>query len=220
MKKVISAGIVIFRQTEEGIKFLILYHGRNYWNFPKGKIEGDERSWQTAFREVREETGLKSSELKLLGNFKTYEKFVYKEGPDDIFKIVILYLAETTQSTIILKEYHEGYGWFTLSEAKRILAKYKYSIKILEKAYAYIKKPAQLQAQNEKQENVGQQQQPRHHRPHYRSGPRHPQRRGFNIQRGGHYRRPNPGMAPSGQNNEPKPELPANPVPPSDTFQS
>ncbi|MST04184.1 MAG: NUDIX domain-containing protein [Candidatus Pacebacteria bacterium] len=211
MKKVISAGIVIFRQTEEGIKFLILYHGRNYWNFPKGKIEGDERSWQTAFREVREETGLKSSELKLIGNFKTYEKFVYREGPDDIFKIVILYLAETTQSTIILKEYHEGYGWFTLPEAKRILAKYKYSIKILEKAYAYIKKPEELQAENAKQENP--QTQP--HRPHYAGSIRHPQRRNFNIQRSGHYRRHPQGLAPSGTSNEPKPELPTSPVPPS-----
>ena len=213
MKKVISAGIVIFRQTEEGIKFLILYHGRNYWNFPKGKIEGEERSWQTAFREVREETGLKSSELKLLGNFKTYEKFVYREGPDEIFKIVILYLAETTQSTIILKEYHEGYGWFTLSEAKRILAKYKYSIKILEKAYAYIKKPAQLQAQNEKQESANQ---PQSQRPNYQGGPRHPQRRSFNVQRSGNFRGYPRTVAPGGASNEPKPELPSNPMPPSD----
>jgi 8-oxo-dGTP pyrophosphatase MutT (NUDIX family) len=34
----ISAGIIIYRKTKDGVKFLILYHGRGYWNFPKGKI--------------------------------------------------------------------------------------------------------------------------------------------------------------------------------------
>jgi len=35
----ISAGIIIYRRTLKGPKFLLLYHGNNYWNFPKGKIE-------------------------------------------------------------------------------------------------------------------------------------------------------------------------------------
>ena len=34
----ISAGIIIYRRTGEGPKFLLLYHGGRYWNFPKGKI--------------------------------------------------------------------------------------------------------------------------------------------------------------------------------------
>ncbi|MBI3114736.1 MAG: NUDIX domain-containing protein, partial [Candidatus Harrisonbacteria bacterium] len=48
MKKTVSAGIIIFRRTKEGLKYLLLYVGRGYWNFPKGKIEKAERSWQTA----------------------------------------------------------------------------------------------------------------------------------------------------------------------------
>jgi hypothetical protein len=40
MQKVISAGIIVFRRTPEGIKYLVLYQGRNYWNFPKGKKVG------------------------------------------------------------------------------------------------------------------------------------------------------------------------------------
>ena len=58
MKKVISAGIIIFRKVKGDCKFLLLYHGHNYWNFPKGKLEATERSWQAALREVREDTGL------------------------------------------------------------------------------------------------------------------------------------------------------------------
>ncbi len=39
--KEISAGIIIYRkaQTKAEIKFLLVYHGGGYWNFPKGKIE-------------------------------------------------------------------------------------------------------------------------------------------------------------------------------------
>jgi 8-oxo-dGTP pyrophosphatase MutT (NUDIX family) len=139
-QRIISAGIIVFRKTREGIKFLILYHGRDYWNFPKGKLEQSERSWQAAFREVREETGLKSTELKLIGNFKAFEKFFYRRGNEKIFKVVILYLAETRQAQITVSDEHEGYGWFKFSEAKKIMGRYKDSIKILEKAYNFIQR--------------------------------------------------------------------------------
>lgn len=139
MQKIISAGIIVFRRTREGIKFLILYHGRNYWNFPKGKVESEERSWQAALREVREETGLKSTELRFMGGFKTYERFMYSRGKDKIFKIVILYLAETRQPKITVSDEHEGYGWFTFSEARRILSKYRDSVNILQRAYDFLR---------------------------------------------------------------------------------
>ena len=140
MKKIISAGVIIFRRTREGLKFLLLYHGRNYWNFPKGKIEAGERSWQSALREVREETGLKASELKFIENFKAYERFMFRHGKERVFKIVILYLAETKQPRIAVSWEHEGYGWFTYNEAKKVLSQYHENTKILTTAYDFLKK--------------------------------------------------------------------------------
>lgn len=145
LQKIVSAGIIVFRRTDEGVKFLILYHGGDYWNFPKGKLEAAERSWQAAFREVREETGLKRNELKLVGDFKAFEKFFFKRGSEKIFKVVILYLAETTQSRITLSHEHEGYGWFTFSQAKKILSHHKDNLRILNQAHAYMHRPAQHQ---------------------------------------------------------------------------
>lgn len=141
MRKVISAGIIIFRRTREGFKFLLLYHGRNYWNFPKGKLEASERSWQAAFREVQEETGLKQSELRQIRDFKTYERFMMG-GKNGVFKIVILYLAETRQSKVTVSDEHEGYGWFTFSEAKRVLSKYSENVRILTTAHEFLRKAA------------------------------------------------------------------------------
>ncbi|MBI4193355.1 MAG: NUDIX domain-containing protein [Candidatus Colwellbacteria bacterium] len=144
MQKVVSAGIIVFRRTKEGIKFLLLYHGRNYWNFPKGKIESEEKSWQTAVREVHEETGLKANDLAFVGGFKAHERFTYQRGNEKIFKIVILYLAQTSQSHIITEEgKHEGYGWFTFSEARRVLEKHTDSQKILQRAHDFLRAKSQ-----------------------------------------------------------------------------
>ncbi len=140
MRKVISAGIIIFRKTSEGFKFLLLYHGRNYWNFPKGKLEAAERSWQAAFREVHEETGLKPSELRLMENFKAYERFTFGKDKGQVFKIVILYLAETRQPKITVSHEHEGYAWFTFSEARKVLSKYHENIRILTTAHDFLRK--------------------------------------------------------------------------------
>ncbi len=140
----ISAGIIIYRKTPQGFKFLILYHGRNYWNFPKGKIQSEEKSWQAAVREVAEETGLKLSDLKFKKNFKTYEKFVFWRRLNNknikVFKIVIFYLAETKKPTIRVSSEHEGYAWFTYREAIKILSKYKDNQRILTQANNFLRR--------------------------------------------------------------------------------
>lgn len=142
--KVISAGIIIFRITKTGPRFLLLYRARGVWDFPRGRMEGGERSWQTAFREVSEETGLKKSDLEVQRNFKVYEKFPYNRGQQKFFKIVIFYLAETKKSEVRLSFEHEGYGWFSYHEARRYLSRYPARVAILRRAVGYIKDQAAL----------------------------------------------------------------------------
>lgn len=138
-QKSVSAGIIIFRRSSEGIKFLLLYHGKGYWNFPKGRLEAGERSWQAAFREVREETGLKSTDLKLVQDFKSFEKFYFHHAGQKIFRVIILYMAETTKKAIVLEGDHEdGYGWFSFAEAKKMLSKHKDNLSILQRAYNFL----------------------------------------------------------------------------------
>lgn len=103
-------------------------------------MESGERSWQSAFREAKEETGLKASELRQLRNFRAYERFSFRRGKDQIFKVVILFLAETRQPNITVSDEHEGYGWFTYSEARKLLSKYQENVHILDTAYNFLKK--------------------------------------------------------------------------------
>lgn len=138
MKREITAGIIVFRRTREGLKFLILYHRGGYWNFPKGHIEAEEKSWQAALREVREETGLKSTELRFEQNFKERQQFIFNREKEKIFKIVILFLAETHQPRITVSDEHAGYGWFACPDAIKILGKYKDNVRILQRAYGFL----------------------------------------------------------------------------------
>ena len=170
-KKEISAGFIVFRRTAEGLKFLLLYHGHNYWNFPKGKIESEEKSLEAAFRETKEEAGLAKQELRMAKNFKVYQKFSFRrrfyqpgsprpnkeqimvrpirltqggrgspqeEEPQNIFKIVIFYLAETRNPRIRISSEHQGYAWFLYPEAIKIMNRYKSNQKILKQAYDFI----------------------------------------------------------------------------------
>jgi len=140
--KEISAGFIVFRKTPKGPEFLVLYHRGGYWNFPKGKIENEERSFETAIRELKEETGISRNEIKIIPNFKTSEKYAFwkNEGNKNsrVFKIVIFYLAETQKSEIRLSKEHGGYAWFAFKDAMKILEKYKDSQRVLREARNFI----------------------------------------------------------------------------------
>ncbi|PIR44037.1 hypothetical protein COV23_02065 [Candidatus Wolfebacteria bacterium CG10_big_fil_rev_8_21_14_0_10_31_9] len=153
MEKEISAGIIIYRKTNKGPKFLLLYHGHNYWNFPKGKLETGqkfieggmvqerEKSFHAAIREVREETGLGRNDLKFFGLFRASEQFTFWRQNKKIFKTVIFYLAETPKKDIKLSSEHEGFGWFSYKEAVKTLGNRKGNQIVLKQAFDALQKP-------------------------------------------------------------------------------
>lgn len=141
MQREISAGIIVYRKTNQGIRFLLLYHGGRYWNFPKGHIEAEEKALQAAIRETMEEAGLKRADLKIDNNFRQVEKFTFFKGKAKVFKTVIFYLAETKNREIRVSHEHEGFGWFSYKEAINLLSKYKDSAALLKRANYFIQRP-------------------------------------------------------------------------------
>ncbi len=143
-----SAGIVVYRRTSEGPKFLLLYHGGRYWNFPKGHVEllkGNdgsqpvrETSFRAAIRETCEETGLRESELKLRHGFRTLERYLFNKNKTRVSKIVIFYLAETKQRQIRISDEHEGFGWFKYKDALRLLSAYRENALVIRRAHSFI----------------------------------------------------------------------------------
>ena len=136
----ISAGIVVYRETQEGPKFLLLYHGGNYWNFAKGKIEVGEKSFEAAVRETLEETGLKAEDMRIKNRFKAYEKyFFFNKDKNKVFKTVVFYLGEVKRKDIKISDEHHGFGWFLYRDARRLLKTYRDSESVLRKAYDFVR---------------------------------------------------------------------------------
>lgn len=139
-RKQIVAGFVVYRRTSDGIKFLLLYRRGNYWNFPKGHFEPGETSIDAALRELEEETGIKKSELRIVPNFRAYERFFFKIGNEGIYDTVILFLAETHQAEIRIEpREHSGFGWFLYHDALSVIGKkYGDTRKVLKQAVDFL----------------------------------------------------------------------------------
>lgn len=126
----VSAGIIIYRVTTEGPKFLLLYNGGDYWNFPKGKLAEGERNFQAALREVWEETGISERNLRFQNWFQVEDRFTYVRDRKRIFKTVTYFLAETNTQEVHIKllpenhqgERHDGYGWFSYRHANKLVS--------------------------------------------------------------------------------------------------
>jgi 8-oxo-dGTP pyrophosphatase MutT (NUDIX family) len=115
-----SAGAVVFRRSERGVRLLVLRAYQN-WDFPKGLVEGGEDQLACARREVAEETGLAEVEFPFGDEHK--ETLPYSGR-----KVARYYLAETDQEKITLPvspelgrpEHHE-YRWVSFDEAEELL---------------------------------------------------------------------------------------------------
>ena len=157
-KQQVVAGFVVFRSTPDGVKYLLLYRRGNYWNFPKGHFEAGEQSLDAALRETEEETGIKRSELRIIPNFRGYERFHFRVGDERIHDTVILYLAETHQANVrISPREHSGFAWFLYHDAVAILGKKYVGTKhVLKQAHDFLR---QARARNTKHHPKG----PRRH---------------------------------------------------------
>ncbi len=129
MRREISAGGVVWNRQLG--RFLLIRDSYGRWALPKGLIEKGESPEQAALREITEETGLKGLRaIERLGEVK----YFYKLGGEDIFKIVVLFLVETTDAEPKpdLDEI-QGAEWFEPGRAAELVA-YKNTREIMRKA--------------------------------------------------------------------------------------
>ncbi|HEV8289800.1 MAG TPA: NUDIX hydrolase [Candidatus Norongarragalinales archaeon] len=88
--------------------------GKLAWQLPGGKIDWGETPEHAAIREVKEETGLTATKLKLAGIFSSK---IHSRG-SEYFVIGPVYFAKAKGKVNISHE-HVDYAWFSLPEALR-----------------------------------------------------------------------------------------------------
>jgi len=116
MGKRMSAGVVIVRETPQGMRFLLLRAFR-HWDFPKGAVEVGETPLAAARREVAEEAGI--TELEFAWGVDYQDTSPYDRG-----KVARYYLARTSSELVELKANpttgeleHEEYRWLRFEDA-------------------------------------------------------------------------------------------------------
>ena len=107
----------VYQQTDKGLKFLILKRNEkklyeHLWQGVAGKIEKDEESWQTAIRELKEETGLDPVKMFVADHVS---QFYEKHG--DRVNLVPVFGIEVDSKNVILSDEHIEYKWVDFKEA-------------------------------------------------------------------------------------------------------
>ena len=133
MGREISAGVILFRNQPQR-EYLLLDYG-SHWDFPKGHIEAGENPQTTAARELQEETGVRDA--RFVSGFKESMRYFYRKAGEDMLKVVIYFLAETTSGNVTLSDEHAGYLWLPYEPALKRLT-FKNARDLLTKAHTFL----------------------------------------------------------------------------------
>ena len=109
-----SAGFILCKKNGER-KYLLLLHGSDYWNFPKGKLESGESEIDAAVRELEEETGI--TKIKIVDGFTFSYDYTFNAGSLKIKKLVKMYLAYYINGDVVISHEHKRFEWSTVDEA-------------------------------------------------------------------------------------------------------
>lgn len=124
-----SAGIIIFRSTAQGRKYLVVHSSGtgegasrpDFWDFPKGLLEKGEKGVDAAVREAKEEVGIEV--FSFVDGFKeTVYYFTHWEGKR-VPKFTAMFLAEVKDDKVKLSWEHDKYEWLYFQEARERISR-------------------------------------------------------------------------------------------------
>lgn len=114
----------VFRKVENNIEFLLIKRADDdelfpgLWQMVTGSINEDEKAYETAIREIKEETGLTILKLWVAPNVNSF----YNQTKDVMSMIPVFAALVDVNSKIVLSNEHSDYKWVDINEAKKMLA--------------------------------------------------------------------------------------------------
>ena len=111
----------VFRQTNNGLRFLILKRAEtkiyeHLWQGVAGKIEKGEKAWQAAIRELKEETGFDPVRVFVADHVSRFYEF-----HGDRVNVVPVFGIEVDSISVSLSKEHCEFQWVDFETAKNIL---------------------------------------------------------------------------------------------------
>ena len=95
-----SCGFVVYRESEGVREYLLVSALNNKYGFPKGHVERGETEYETAVRELKEETNL---EVRFVDGFRRQIEYRIPQKRDTI-KRCVYFLGEYTEGELIRQE--------------------------------------------------------------------------------------------------------------------
>jgi dATP pyrophosphohydrolase len=112
----------LFRIDNNELQFLLLKRSAHkiypgLWQMISGHVEKGETAFQTALRELQEETGLKPSRLWVVPNINSFYS-----PDDDSISIIPVFAAQVNDYNVLISDEHSEFKWVNSEEAKIFLA--------------------------------------------------------------------------------------------------
>lgn len=119
MKKLYSAGVVVYKKQHGENIYLLLQYAAGHWDFAKGKLEPGETDKEAALRELYEETGLTAD---VHDGFKEKYSYVFMDDNDQkIEKEVTFFVGLADNNPVILSREHINYQWAGYNHAVKMI---------------------------------------------------------------------------------------------------
>lgn len=114
---------IISIEESKNIKYLLLKRSSNQkypniWQMVTGKVDNGELAYQTAKREVMEETNLDLKELYVVPNINSF----YDSADNSITHVPVFVGTVEPNSKVKISTEHSEYKWTSAKEAKKLLA--------------------------------------------------------------------------------------------------
>jgi len=108
------AAMVVLSEREGEMRILLMKRAKEgFWCHVAGSIEAGETAWQTALRELQEETGLRAETLYTAEHLEQF----YEAGRNVITIVPAFLCFVDSDAEVQLNDEHLDYRWCTLEEA-------------------------------------------------------------------------------------------------------
>lgn len=126
---------VIYRRTEQGYDFLLLYKiGKKYWQNPQGGQKKGEGPLEALLRESEEETGISKSSLELIQSTEVKMEYITFRGGRKIKVNLIAYAIKVNgEHQLKLSKEHSDFKWLPYDDAWMTMGKYKEQRQVFDK---------------------------------------------------------------------------------------
>lgn len=117
----IESHIIRFKENE--IEFLLLKRASNekypnIWQMVTGSIDENEKAYETALREIKEETSLNPKKMWIVPNINSF----YSHEKNEICFVPVFVAQVDLNDLVKISLEHTEFKWLKINEAKKLLA--------------------------------------------------------------------------------------------------